>query len=143
MTWTNLNQIGGVLEAMANPILSNSVVQHLATLLVGCFVSGGGVMWIVDKRIDETYAKDEDVARVEEKVESNQEAIEDTGQNVQQLSLIVLDAEISRTENQIRMLEDRDDLSSQERQYLAELRRKLSDLQAQRAQVFAEMMLRE
>lgn len=132
---------------MATSILSNQTVVHIGSLFVSVFIASGAgwgtAMWAVDKKLDETYAKDEDVARVEEKVEDNQEAIEDTGQNVQQLSLIVLDAEISRTENQIRMLEDKESLSPQERQYLAELRRKLDDLQAQRAQVFADMMLRE
>lgn len=147
MTWTNLNEIGGVLEAMGGSIFSK-LQPHVVLLgvVLSMFSSGtvlGVGMWAFESWGKERFAQIEDLNRLEAIVQENQETIQSTEESVQQLSLIVLDAEISRVENQIRMLEDKETLSSQERQYLADLQRKLEDLQVQRAQVFADMMLRE
>lgn len=128
--------------------------EKLATWIGVAVLGSGatvtGVMWAATEWGDETFATDEDLATLSLKVSANteaiddaREAIDDTHHSVDQLTLLVLDSQISDIEARIRDLEAKTSLTAEEQQSMAELRRRLADLQTQRQALFMEMMSRQ
>ena len=138
----------GSLQNMPTLTTSQQLGAILATVLTAMTAGGGIVLYVIDSSIDQKYATDMDVRLIRVSVEENQdeiirtqETVEETQKSVHELTIIVLDGEISRTENAIRELESKETLTNQERQYLADLRRKLNDLQLQRQAIFERTMI--
>ena len=103
-----------------------------AVILSSGSVSIGAILWAADQKLDEKYATDEDVETLRQEVESNGKAIEQNGESLNDVMTLVLESEISRIGGQIRELESKPMMTEAEEQYLAELVRRLAELQRQR-----------
>lgn len=99
------------------------------------------IVWGADQR----YAQKEDIDELAEIVEDNSEAQLATVSSVDVLLIQVLDIRIEELETEIRDLEDQDDaegLSSAEEGLLADTRRELADLRAERTLTLQRVLAR-
>lgn len=133
---------------MASLTLGQQTLALIGAVVVSTGAGGGIALLVVDQSIDRKYATDTDVQIVRVAVEENQKRIEEiqhtqeeTQDSVHELMLIVLDSEIAQLEKDIRDLEIKETLTAPERQYLAQLRRKLNDRQTQRQALYERMMI--
>jgi hypothetical protein len=116
-----------------------TIIGVIATFLAG----GGGsmIVWGADQR----YAQKEDIDELAEIVEDNSEAQLATVSSVDVLLIQVLDIRVEELETEIRDLEDKDDaegLSSAEEGLLADTRRELADLRAERTATLQRILAR-
>jgi len=108
---------------------------------VVAFLFGGGgslVVWGADQR----YAQKEDIDALGEIVEENSNAQKATVASVDTLLVQVFDIRIEELENEIRSLEDQDELTAAEASLLADDRRDLQDLTTERNATITRILSR-
>ena len=108
---------------------------------IAAFLFGGGgslVVWGADQR----YAQKEDIDALGEIVEENSNAQKATVASVDTLLVQVFDIRIEELENEIRSLEDQDELTAAEASLLADDRRDLQDLTTERNATITRILSR-
>ena len=115
--------------------------QGISVAAVVAFLFGGGgsaLLWAGDQR----YAQKADIEDLKEIVEDNSEAQNATVASVDVLLIQVLDIRIEELETEIRDLERQDALTTAEESLLADNRRDLDDMKAERTLTLNRILAR-
>jgi hypothetical protein len=128
----------------------------ITTMLAVGLPIAGGALWAADQQIDAKYSTDEDlqsvqkvitrqVTEIQVTVEANTKTVAATSQSVDGLTLVVLDLQIDKLEDEIRAMEfsKRDQgaaWNEHEEGALRDKQRSLHDLNIQRERLFARVI---
>lgn len=129
--------------------LNVAVLQKIGPIL-GAILGGAGItvggMWLV---LDDALVTEKEFALLSDQVIENrdmirqgQSEVEEVQDSIDDVHLAVLDSSILDIEERIRNLEAKPTLTVEEQFSLAELRRRLQDLEDQRDRLYTEQMQR-
>lgn len=132
--------------------------RSLAILGLSGSAITGALLWAADKKLDEKYATDSDLATVQEQVSEavdqlktattrNTQALEAVAESTDSLTLAVIDIQIREVAAQIEYLEREkrrrgDQWDTHDAERLRDRVRTLADLEAQRAILFQRLLSR-
>ncbi len=115
--------------------------QGISVAAVVAFLFGGGgtvLVWAGDQR----YAQKQDIEDLKTVVETNSDAQTATVASVDVLLIQVLDIRIEELETEIRDLERQDSMTAAEESLLADNRRDLADMKAERSLTLNRILAR-